>query len=261
MGELATTWLTPEEETLLANEIQGLDLSGFENVRFWGKLQGKTADYLVVVAQDKLKEEDDYPDQTFWFCSNNDFKLRPLTTEWTARPSDVSALYKFTGAPQSELVPAVEASEEEGVLGKPAFVERDLLALVVKNVHHATAVVPRGAFVVDPLHRVAKNVNFTGLSVADAQDVRSYLLFRKPNEGASIRDIDGLLKPEAFLEPITSTHPTGSWSLQTDPCKTAVVLKSLLYPGFTFYHEPGTALFGSVYVGDGLKNEDLAFMI
>ncbi|GBG34806.1 Radial spoke head protein 9-like [Hondaea fermentalgiana] len=266
VGALAGRWLTPEEETLLSNELSVLDTSDLDNITFWGKIDGNDADYLIVVGQDKLKEEDDYPDQSFWFCSTTDFKLRPLTTTWATRHPEVNATtMRFTGDAATELVAAVEATEDDeetkGTAAVDAFTEKDLLACVVKDIHGATAVVPRGAFVVDPLHRVAKNVNFTGLSVAEAQDVSSYLLFRKPSEGAAVRDIDGLLKPECFLEPISATHPTGAWSVQADPCQTTVVIKSLVYPGFSFYHEPGTARFGSLYMGDGRKNEDLAFMI
>ena len=53
----------------------------------------------------------------------------------------------------------------------------------------------------------------------------------------------------------------GSWSLQFERGSGLVVLKSLLWQGYTFYHVPGTTMFGSVYVGTGEKNLDLPFML
>lgn len=40
-----------------------------------------------------------------------------------------------------------------------------------------------------------------------------------------------------------------------------VVLRSLLWPGLTFYHTPNTKSYGYVYVGTGEKNIDLPFML
>ena len=40
-----------------------------------------------------------------------------------------------------------------------------------------------------------------------------------------------------------------------------VVLRSLLWPGLTFYHAPRTKNYGYIYVGTGEKNLDLPFML
>jgi len=40
-----------------------------------------------------------------------------------------------------------------------------------------------------------------------------------------------------------------------------VIGKSLLWPGYVFYHVPGTRTFGSYYIGSGEKNLDLCFML
>jgi len=69
--------LTVEERALLKNAMYALP-KDLDNLRFWGKLLGREADYLIVVGQNKLEEEDDYPDQTFFFCTNKTFKLKEL---------------------------------------------------------------------------------------------------------------------------------------------------------------------------------------
>jgi hypothetical protein len=46
-----------------------------------------------------------------------------------------------------------------------------------------------------------------------------------------------------------------------DDAGNIVTIRSLQWPGFTFYHKQGTKKFGNLYVGDGLKNDELHFMI
>lgn len=61
------------------------------------------------------------------------------------------------------------------------------------------------------------------------------------------------------LSPVAS--PPGSWSIQTERGNALVVLRSLLWPGLTFYHAPRTKNCGYIYVGTGEKNMDLPFML
>ena len=53
----------------------------------------------------------------------------------------------------------------------------------------------------------------------------------------------------------------GSWSVQTERGGGLIVLRSLHWLGLTFYHVPGSAHYGYVYVGLGEKNLDLPFML
>lgn len=53
----------------------------------------------------------------------------------------------------------------------------------------------------------------------------------------------------------------GSWSLHYDSFKGVTVLRSLLYPGYCFYYSSRDLTWGGLYVGDGLHNDDLVFML
>jgi len=169
------------------------------------------------------------------------------------------------GNPTEELVAAVEGSPEadevEEVPGIEAYTEADLVALVVSEISFNTNIVPRGAFIADPCHRVVKNMSFQGLSHAEATDLNSYYHFRKPQDDIRVRNVDGLIKPTDFLDGITSTHPVGAWGIQSDHCNSKVVIRSLLYPGYSFTFNILTGAFCGEYHGDGYKNDDLAFMI
>lgn len=64
-----------------------------------------------------------------------------------------------------------------------------------------------------------------------------------------------------FLDNIEKDSPRGCWSTQIDAKGTTVTLRSLLWPGYYSFHRLESAIFGSVYLGDGVKNIDLPFMI
>ncbi len=63
-----------------------------------------------------------------------------------------------------------------------------------------------------------------------------------------------------FADTVNEDIPNKSWALQYDESYSVVLGKSLLWPGYIFYHVPGTRTFGSYYVGNGIKNQDLCFM-
>lgn len=53
----------------------------------------------------------------------------------------------------------------------------------------------------------------------------------------------------------------GSWSLQFERGSTVCVIRSLLWLGLISFHVPMTPQHGYIYMGDGLKNLDLPFML
>ena len=64
-----------------------------------------------------------------------------------------------------------------------------------------------------------------------------------------------------FLEPVESDLPRGSWALQVERGSGLVLVASLLWPGYVFFHVPHSRKFGAVYFGIGEKNKDLPFML
>jgi hypothetical protein len=60
---------------------------------------------------------------------------------------------------------------------------------------------------------------------------------------------------------VESDEPRGCWSLQLCERKETSVLRSLTWPGFQFFHCLNTNKFGNCYIGDGLKNQEVHFII
>jgi len=55
--------------------------------------------------------------------------------------------------------------------------------------------------------------------------------------------------------------PKNSWSIQMDVTGTVSTLKSQLWPGLFSYHRCNTPIYGYFYMGDGIRNANLPFMI
>lgn len=130
------------------------------------------------------------------------------------------------------------------------------------------------------------------MSFASAENLKSYLHFRKP-ESTFARvafEKEGLARAGDFLDSIDDDKPKGRsdthtkrrgrdgggsadlsagclllaagiWSTMWDPSHTSVTLRSLYWPGYFFYHLIGTHEFGDAYFGYGTKNTDIAFML
>ena len=65
-----------------------------------------------------------------------------------------------------------------------------------------------------------------------------------------------------FLDNVALQKPDQGWTVQQDEVNQAVVmLRSRLWPGFTAYARANTSIYGSLYIGNGLKQLDLPFMI
>jgi radial spoke head protein 9 len=64
-----------------------------------------------------------------------------------------------------------------------------------------------------------------------------------------------------FLDNLVQDQPQGVWSIQVSNDEVSVNCKNLLWPGYYAFHKLNTNIFGSAYIGDGIKNIDLAFML
>jgi len=245
--------LSVEETVMLENALVSLELSNkdLRNPTFWGKVYGESNDYLIVVAQSTT--EDDYPNRDFFFCTHQNITLKPLGT--SSGHADVAENTKLSGDVMKELV----GEDTQGAEPIPAYTEKHHLAFLVSEIDNHTSVVPKGAFVVSPTHTIIGNSNFMGLSNSEAMDLENYYHFRKPEK--TLRERNGMISETEFLDSILTTHPKGGWSLQVNPTRSTVTIRSLLFPGYSFSHDIATNKFSGVYFGNGVRNADIAFML
>eukprot|EP00347_Sterkiella_histriomuscorum_P023716 403333631 len=264
-----------------------------EEMQFWGKIQGLQHDYFIVVGQ-YFSAQYEFPFKKFFWALSKDFEFQempPLNDQHKDAINQIISL--FSGNPKKKLInllpegeegqeaaadeiPAEDGaeegkqenlsdiSEEEEIKIPPKdLTELDRLVYVVYAIENDCCIAPAGAYKMTPTHQVRRNEAFRGLPNAQAHELRSYLHFRNVQDSDLKQELD---KPSApfnprFLEAIPEDSPVGVWTIQADGSNTTVLLRNLLWPGYGFYHKAGTKKFGQMYIGDGIKNDELHFMI
>jgi len=171
-----------------------------------------------------------------------------------------------------------EAEESEATEGKEAepkptgprykeeartITEEERLAILVESIDSDCAVVPRGAFVMNAAHQVVLNTAFGGLKCDEATKLSSFFHLRpvdklRKQTKFALSELDKTIE---FLDPLNEDFPSGCWSLVSEPLTSQVMLRSLIWPGYYAYHVWDSRSFGSLYMGYGNKNYDLAFML
>ena len=225
----------------------------FQRVMFWGKVLGSKADYFIAQG----RGEDEMKDRKYLYSLDCvEWFLLPPATEPLIEQVSIAAKGRFTGDPSH-----LYEHEENEVMTKVN--EETRLAVTIHHIEEEVSVVPRGAFVKSPHGVIQVNRSFGGLSHSEAGKLDSFLHFSEPKnlKKKSILEMSQLNPAIDFLDVLTEDIPKGSWSLQFESVSKVCVLRSLLWHGLIFYHVPMTPQHGYIYIGDGVKNMDLAFML
>jgi radial spoke head protein 9 len=141
--------------------------------------------------------------------------------------------------------------------------EIDRVHYIVRAIETDCHAVPYGSFKLTQAHEVQRNEAFKGLTREEAFKIEFYSHFRNVQ---SREKKEGLEKDDAifqrnFLDDIAQDKPNGAWSIVKDTSGQVAILRNHLWPGYIGYHKVGTSTFGSVYIGEGLKNAELPFML
>ncbi len=158
------------------------------------------------------------------------------------------------------------SSEEEDEAAKIVPVnlkEIDRVHYLVRAIENDCQIVPSGSFKLTIAHEVARNESFKGLSQDQVFQLTSYSHFRNVQQKEKKEGLekDDAIFQRTFLDDIVVDKPIGQWSVQKDHTGTVAVLRNLLWPGFFAYHKANTKQFGSFYIGEGIKNAELPFML
>lgn len=141
--------------------------------------------------------------------------------------------------------------------------EEDRLASTIRLIMNEVSVIPRGALFRRPDGVVVENLSFEGLFTLDAREIKSFLHVRVPTQkvNTNLLTRDDYNYAMDFLDPLDIDIPEGCWIIQITPAEDLVILKSLYWPGFIFYHYLRSPRHGFVYFGHGKKSMDLPFML
>ncbi|XP_078254950.1 radial spoke head protein 9 homolog [Rhinoraja longicauda] len=255
--------LSPEHKAALQVSLELLRRNyKFSHVYFWGRLLGLSADYFIVqgVGPNELMER-----KSLYSFNCMEWKLLPpATDEMIARSTQVKG--RFMGDPSHEYEKALVKKENEEQVTQDTEIkvkEEERLTATIALINRETSIIPRAAFIMTPQDDVHRNRSFEGLSVTEAGKLKSYLHFIKPLvlKKKLILMQANLEDSIDFLDCLEDDELKVFWSLQYERGNKLVILRNLLWPGFTFFHVPETTQFGYIYMGLGEKNIDFPFMI
>ncbi|XP_061603040.1 radial spoke head protein 9 homolog [Cololabis saira] len=229
----------------------------FTRVLFWGKILGLEHDYFIAQGRGEHEMKDR---KNLYSLNCMDWFLLPTVTDSLIEEVSVAAKGRFKGDPS--YVHDHSGRSPEETMETTKVDEEKRLAVTVHCIDEDVSVVPRGAFIKRPNGLVQINRCFGGLSDSEAHRLENFVHFSKPKGFKKSIPATGNWSPAAdFLDTIDDDIPKGSWSLQFEGAGKVCVLRSLLWLGLTFYHVPMTPQHGYIYIGDGIKNIDLPFML
>lgn len=281
VGKLAAVGigLSVEERTgLKAAMLKLRHEQGVAGVQFWGKISASQGgrDYLICCA---VNADSSFPAKRFYYClGGGNFELKQLSTRQMTASQNVlaqklHATYAFQGDPtkplEEEKTEELKEGEDDITPADATYREVHHLAYVVWAVDNNTSVIPKGAVIIDAKGRLVANPAFSGLAAGEAKSLSSYYHFRDPQgRAAEWANKTGACKAEDVLDQVGGPRaaplgpsPVGAWAVAVNSACTDVVVRSLEYPGYFFFHQLGTATHGGAYFGDGKFNSDLGFMV
>ena len=224
---------------------------------------GVVKDYFLVMADQKGTP-------THFWCSSSSwiFSQLPKPTEdkdTIEKLSQINTL--FTGEFDQVLFassgPSKVIDEDLGLVmqAKPVT-ELDRLAYVWQQIADHQAF-PKGTLKYTPAQKLLVNEAFSGLTIEEAKKIENWQIMRKPTKkeivdlharGEAVYNMDG-------MDCVADDFPKKSWSIQVDATGTVTTLKSHLWPGLFSFHKCNTEMWGCVYMGDGIRNNNLPFMV
>lgn len=154
--------------------------------------------------------------------------------------------------------------EDAGIVIPAKMVtELNRLSHVVHHIENNCSVVPRGSFKFTPLKETIRNEAFRGLSKDNAFSLNNWQHFRPVSqpEKVSLMQRDESVYNNGFLDDVVADFPKSCWSLVKDCTESIANLRNTLWPGFYAFHRVNTPIYGSLYIGYGLRNNDLPFLV
>lgn len=214
------------------------------------------------------------PERCFFFCQSNNWNFSSLKAPmYQFLPIFFQIQTFFTGESDRVVVDAQGHSDfcrlREGtydVKTLPAcgLTEQDRLSTMIHCINNNCTIVPKGSYKKNTLGEVHINEAFRGLDIDCVPDLKCWQHLRniqQPEKRALAAREEDIFNDD-FLDCVDDCCGKCEWTIKSDEVnKTVVVLRNNLWPGFFAYARAKTNIFGCVYIGDGLRNSDMCFML
>lgn len=235
--------------------------AGLKSLILWGRFTTRNGkDYLVAEGCNGsyIRDRKVHLDTKYYFTQDGVtwLDLLQLDPETALRAARVTTQLSGDPGQQSQVKEADPAGgaaqpaagedggEAEGTTGALVYTISELqrLRYMIDSINLSTAVIPKGSLVVDAYNKLLPNKLFGGLDYPEK--LESYQHRSSLPDGPSL-----------------AADVRGSWAVHSDPFKGVTVLRSLIYPGYFAYYHAQEHTWGSLYMGSGLRNNDLVFML
>ncbi|KAI8616197.1 hypothetical protein BC830DRAFT_1063664 [Chytriomyces sp. MP71] len=247
--------LNAQERAVMQTSLQvKAEAEKLSYLSFWGKILGIQKDYMIAQASggNLFARKFYYSlDLTNWL------QLPEVTPEDMHIIDQINK--KFTGDPAFEYSLGKRRKQKGQSVN-----EEKRLSGIIQLINYDVQVVPRGAYYRDGSLTLQLNPMFGGLQQAELGELNSYCHFR---EGFNINKKTVLERASNFdetidiFDAISTDEPRGVWTIQSERGGSVSLIRSLLWPGYVFYHTPTPAKWGGMYYGWGLKNHNIGFML
>lgn len=263
--------ISAEQQAQLCNSLTiTKNNNHFTKIMLWGKVLGIKEDYFIAQG---ISGKDELSDKTTLYSMNgNDWHLLGMPDEKT-QDDAMQIRGRFLGDPMHEYEQHEVRRFGEGDDAQDDDIsiqvkEEERLATVILRIDEEAMIVPRGAYLRTPAGIVSQNESFQGLTELNSEKLENWLHFCPPVKlpTKSLLEQADAAAPIDFLNTASQDVPVGgSWSIQVEsgPGVDASMIKmrSLHWPGAEACHIPNTRQFSRAYVGDGIKNINLPFML
>lgn len=283
---------SPSERVALATSLPLLaSRTKRRNLVIWGKLLGYKADYIIVQGfdDDLVAEPELYytvdEGLTFTLLGTVSALLSSLLTMSTNPLERQDLKQRLVRQMRGSFVgdPAYEYRLVDPITQEAAsYKESVRLALFVEEHDYHCRVAPRGAYIKSERNdtlpmEIRRNDAFEGLPktqegalcMANYYHIRPFNPYRRlitMNQNTlfeknCLEMMQENAQVDAAFDSITDDIPSGMWRLRYEAMHNLVVGTNAMFVGSMFYHIPETYKYGSVYMGNGTINEDVAFEI
>mmetsp|Transcript_3769 Transcript_3769/g.9478 ORF Transcript_3769/g.9478 Transcript_3769/m.9478 type:complete len:292 (+) Transcript_3769:77-952(+) len=277
--ETAGFVLSSEQRAALASSMVTLVKENkMKSCQFWGRIVGTSKDYYIV----QLLGDDMLNDRKS-FVSLDCMTWAQLPTVHPVIAASAKLIRKrFTGnmgnefvvtepGPSKDEAPVdlpeeavamrqIDAQDGGNTIITTTIKEEQRIAAVVSVIDNECSIVPYGAYNKLPDGTIGPVSTWGGLTFEDAGKLASYKHFRSPTKAIPPLERAKLNKTLDFWDNLTDDVPHSTWTLTSEAAAKSVLIKSWMWPGFSFFHVPETPSYAAIYNGTGVRNSDIFFM-
>ncbi|XP_034950657.1 radial spoke head protein 9 homolog [Chelonus insularis] len=263
--------IAPEKAQLLKNSLSLLTHENhFDKTYYWGKINGVKNDYYIAYGYSK----DCLKNRVYFYSMNcNDWWLllkvneseeliTPLVSApFQGDPTFISTVHVDELLSYNNDEKIIKVYQTGGLLYN--LKEENRLAATVKLVTDEAMIIPRGSWIKRPNGDITENEAFEGLDLNKALQTKYYLHTRLSQKSKTYNVMSSSFHEYAFdfLDNLEGDVPKGCWIIQPHLRHNMVIIRSMYWPGMTFYQQINSLNHGCLYVGNGIKNFSVPFMI